>query len=303
MRFKKGWSDGRSLEEIYGKEKSLLIKEKKAKAMSEGRYKNLFDAAKKQGVMRKGKSIEELYGKEKADEIKEKIRKAREMQSCPRAGKTHSIEAKNKMSSTRLKLLEENPEMIVEQSKRVKKWWADLTMEERGVLRENRIDSLLSYKRYKAHSVVTKIKNWWTGEDVICESSYEYYCFFQFNLQKVFWKKNTSLKIPYIQPMDYETHWYLPDFLVYAGDLIVEVGEVKPYEFAYNPKNKTSDYYLITKAKLDALKAECEKMGWKYRVVTELDLDLNIIKNNPIINEDKKDYQKDLLTRKKRILC
>jgi hypothetical protein len=103
-----------------------------------------------------------------------------------------------------------------------------------------------------------------------------------------------EFSIPYISPLDGKFHRYFPDFWVKMqkpdGSIETAVIEVKmtkesPLDENGNPKampergKRLMKYYLrevatlgVNEAKFSAAKAFCEDRGWKFKVMTEKDL-------------------------------
>ena len=90
--------------------------------------------------------------------------------------------------------------------------------------------------------------------------------------------------IPYISPVDEQTHRYFVDFVVQIknnkGELKVYLIEIKPYKFTREPtgKKKTKTFlqesiqFAVNQAKWNAAKQFCKKIGWDFMVITEKDL-------------------------------
>ncbi len=96
-----------------------------------------------------------------------------------------------------------------------------------------------------------------------------------------------ELVIPYISPVDNRRHRYFPDFLASIEENGIDVTyliEVKPRAQTLAPKMKkrlgkpTKRYvtevttYLVNDAKFAAATAYCEKMGWRFKIITEENL-------------------------------
>jgi hypothetical protein len=118
--------------------------------------------------------------------------------------------------------------------------------------------------------------NWQDNQKVHYLSSYEaVYIHKILNGNKLFYRQNYKIHIPYIHPEDNEVHQYIPDFIIYEDEertKIKYIIEVKPYIFLYNPKNNKSSYYEITRVKKEALIRFCENQEFSYKFITELDL-------------------------------
>jgi len=70
------------------------------------------------------------------------------------------------------------------------------------------------------------------------------------------------IKIPYL--FDGEKHNYFPDLSVFFSNGKIEIWEVKPQDQTWLPVNK---------AKWEAAKHFCETRGWKFIVITEMELE------------------------------
>lgn len=97
-----------------------------------------------------------------------------------------------------------------------------------------------------------------------------------------------ELIIPYISPIDGKPHRYFPDFIVKlrnrSGIIETIVMEVKPFHQTQPPdiSKKRSKrlmeemkVFAINQAKFEAAKSYCDKIGWRFEIVTENDLKLN----------------------------
>ena len=92
----------------------------------------------------------------------------------------------------------------------------------------------------------------------------------------------------YYDPVSKKKRRYFPDFIIRYMDsdglIITEMIEVKPHKQVIgpstNPKRKTKAWlrevhtYVTNQAKWDAAKKVCEDRGWRFRIVTEYDLEL-----------------------------
>lgn len=95
-----------------------------------------------------------------------------------------------------------------------------------------------------------------------------------------------EFSINYIKPTDGKVHRYFPDYIIKirTRDQKIEtwVVEIKPHSQSVPPvvtprkKKKTlleeQTTFLINQAKWKAMKAYCDKVGWKFKVVTEKEL-------------------------------
>ena len=87
-----------------------------------------------------------------------------------------------------------------------------------------------------------------------------------------------ELIVPYISPLDNKHHRYFPDFYIKTKNGDKFMVEIKPKKFTKPPKPKkriTKAYIHETKewhrnqAKWKAAKNVCEKLGWKFQIITE----------------------------------
>ena len=87
-----------------------------------------------------------------------------------------------------------------------------------------------------------------------------------------------ELIVPYISPLDNKQHRYFPDFYIKTKNGDKFMVEIKPKKFTKAPKPKkrvTKAYMHETKewhrnqAKWKAAKNVCEKLGWKFQIITE----------------------------------
>jgi hypothetical protein len=94
-----------------------------------------------------------------------------------------------------------------------------------------------------------------------------------------------STPINYISPLDLKRHTYLPDFKTVTinknGERITTIIEIKPLKQCSPPvkKKKITKKYItevrtwgINEAKFKAAEAYCKKKGWKFKIITEVDL-------------------------------
>lgn len=108
---------------------------------------------------------------------------------------------------------------------------------------------------------------------------------FDHNPNIISWASEKTV-IPYIKPTDGKVHRYFTDFNITVknknGLLIDYIVEVKPHNQLKKPKPSPrkkqrnflieSTMYSINKAKFDAAKQYCKKIGKKFIILTERDL-------------------------------
>lgn len=97
-----------------------------------------------------------------------------------------------------------------------------------------------------------------------------------------------ELAIPYISPLDMRVHRYFPDIIILYkhrdGTIKKEIVEVKPYsQSVATPRMSDRDRQalIVNEAKWKAAAEYAEKMGAKFRVVTEKTLWPGINKRKP----------------------
>lgn len=90
--------------------------------------------------------------------------------------------------------------------------------------------------------------------------------------------------IPYLSPKDNRVHRYFPDIIVVAdnnGEQVTTLIEIKPLKETMPPKKqgkKKSRYiyesitYSVNQAKWKAAEALCKKKGWRFKVMTEKEI-------------------------------
>ena len=109
---------------------------------------------------------------------------------------------------------------------------------------------------------------------------------FDVNSNVVSWASE-EVCIPYISPIDNKTHKYFPDFLIELksknGQIETLLIEVKPSKQTTEPQKPKSGKitrrfvtesksYAINTAKWKAAEKACEKMGWKFKILTEKEI-------------------------------
>jgi len=97
-----------------------------------------------------------------------------------------------------------------------------------------------------------------------------------------------EIAIPYFDPIQKKVRRYYPDFLIRYVDsdglIITELVEIKPYAEVVgpprNPKRRTESWmyavqmYINNQAKWEAAKKFCEDQGWRWRIITEKDMNI-----------------------------
>lgn len=89
-----------------------------------------------------------------------------------------------------------------------------------------------------------------------------------------------ELVVHYISPIDQRPHRYYPDFMVKRKSGKIEMVEIKPLKETKLPEATTNRRKLIresmtfakNQAKWKAAKAYCDERGWKFVILTEVQL-------------------------------
>lgn len=263
-------------------------------------YESHKKGCKRAGVKRKGKTIDELYGKNVADDVRrkmsEKNKKYVEKHGHGPHIQKHSSKTRKKMSQKKKEFFKEeaynkkypNPynenelvDWFTYNSLSSKYYHENLTEEERKERSIKTIETLNNKYDFNKHPNWGYHTPWWREHyseyvDYIYDEAYQsklelnYYKIL--DKYNVFYQNNKSIYLPYIHPKDNKTHYYVPDLLIfedYRFNKIIEIIEIKPYEFAYNPNQRDGEYYEITKRKLCTLRMHCLTNNIKYTIITE----------------------------------
>lgn len=104
------------------------------------------------------------------------------------------------------------------------------------------------------------------------------------NNPKIIQWSSEEVVIPYISPVDKRKHKYYPDFLVTIKNNAgthTYLCEIKPKKQCVPPTNRKSKYflteqrtYVVNQAKWKAAKNICRLKGWKWKVITEKELQI-----------------------------
>jgi len=105
--------------------------------------------------------------------------------------------------------------------------------------------------------------------------------------------QSEEIIIPYVSPVDNRVHRYFPDFYIKYkntnGMIIEELIEVKPFSQCSppNPKKKLTktgrtskrylkevQTYIVNDAKWNQAMKYCEDRSWKWRILTEKDINI-----------------------------
>lgn len=273
-------SDGYFRRMIFACQSPECLHKKKSmvghsEAVREGQAKGAVVAAR----LKKGKTFEEMYGKEEAEKKLAKIRDARATQTGtehdPRLGKKHSDCAKKKMSASKIKLWNSEEQTYI-----------GCIMRKPVNYRE--FQQQLSVAQWSAPQYGTYVTgtliNWNTGVKERYDSSFELAYMEELNEKKVFWKKNTSTAIPFID-IDQQEHLYIPDIIIYKDAKCTKISrilEIKPECMVHKMKT--------VQLKLQALKSYCEENNLECGIITEKQLNMNRVKE--IQNEHKRNKKK-----------
>lgn len=125
-------------------------------------------------------------------------------------------------------------------------------------------------------------------KNIYYRSSWELKCMQKFDLHPdVIQWSSEELVIPYVSPIDGRKHRYFVDFVVKIrkpdGKVETQVIEVKPSKETQppkKPKRLTESYlkavmtYGVNQAKWEAAEAYCGRVGAKFVVITEKELNL-----------------------------
>ena len=246
---------------------------------------------------RRGKSVDEICSIEGAKNRREAAKKLC-IENPPHKGHKHSEKTiqvmKNKKEDfLKEKAYEKNYEHPITKEKIdwyeqnsifLKLYHKNLSEEQKLINLKNQIKGMEKSYRTNHHKNWNYHIPWWRSlpnevtyqYDEAYQSLYEKAYYEKLDSQKKFYRNNNTIYLPYIHPKDNKIHQYIPDVLIYEDinqTKLIKIVEVKPYEFAYNPKGKQTEYYIVTKRKLEALKVYCEKNNFFWEVITERDLD------------------------------
>lgn len=100
------------------------------------------------------------------------------------------------------------------------------------------------------------------------------------------WWASEEMCIEYLSPVDSRKHRYFPDFIIKTIDGVVTMIEIKPKVQCEAPtpttksgKQKNKKQYInevmtygVNQAKWAAAENYCNKRGWRFKVMTESDL-------------------------------
>jgi len=127
--------------------------------------------------------------------------------------------------------------------------------------------------------------------NIIYRSSYElkFMNWCDLNSDVVQWGSE-EVVIPYRSPVDGRMHRYFVDFIVKVrdkntGKITTRLVEVKPYRYTQEPKipkRKTKRFlqevaqWGVNRAKWEAAEEFCLDRGWKFMIVTEKELGLEL---------------------------
>ena len=103
----------------------------------------------------------------------------------------------------------------------------------------------------------------------------------------VIWWASEELPIPYKSPIDQKVHRYFPDFVAKIRQPdreVTVVMEVKPHKQTQLPtqKRKTQKFlqevatYAVNQEKWRAADLFCKEHGWKFMLITEKELGLDL---------------------------
>ena len=138
--------------------------------------------------------------------------------------------------------------------------------------------------KFKPHNPKKYIGN---TNDIIYRSSWEWKYMMKLDHDPNVLKwSSEEFFIPYRSPIDGKTHRYFPDFLICRktpqGE-VTELIEIKPAQQTKAPsqgKKRRITFinevyrFGVNDAKWKAAKIYCENKGWKFRILTEKDLNV-----------------------------
>ena len=128
-------------------------------------------------------------------------------------------------------------------------------------------------------------------QEIVYRSSWElkfmHWC--DINTSVLEWGSETTV-IPYKSPVDSKIHRYFVDFYIKVrnkeGQIKKYLVEIKPEKFTRPPdipKKQTKRFidevftYGVNQAKWKQANSFCEDRGWKFLVLTEKDLGINVV--------------------------
>lgn len=124
------------------------------------------------------------------------------------------------------------------------------------------------------------------AKNIVYRSSWE--LAFMAQLDKnpdVVWWSSEELPVPYRSPVDGSFHRYFPDFVVKRKSGEIVMVEIKPLRQTKPPvKGKKNSKrflaeqitYVTNQAKFEAATEFCADKGWRFQVLTEIDLGILI---------------------------
>lgn len=103
----------------------------------------------------------------------------------------------------------------------------------------------------------------------------------------IIWWASEELPIPYKSPVDQKVHRYFPDFIArirQKNKEVTVVMEVKPHKQTQLPtqKRRTQKFlqevatYAVNQEKWRAADLFCKEHGWKFMLITEKELGLDL---------------------------
>jgi len=126
------------------------------------------------------------------------------------------------------------------------------------------------------------------GAQIMYRSSWERkFCVFADNNKNVKYVASEPFAIPYVSPLDNKPHKYYIDFIAVIvdkdGNESKKFIEVKPRAQTKAPRKsknmkryvKEMRTYQVNKAKWQAAIAFCNKQGWEFLILTEIELGIS----------------------------
>jgi hypothetical protein len=231
---------------------------------------------------KRGKTIDEMYGSEKASEIRRKMVENHPVinGSRPHSHYSPTQEVRDRIGKAlkeyhnsdeyRSQLVCTNPltgELCTRaeyQGAVVKLNWNDKSNDEKLGITGKIINKLFDRHDAIKHAHWGWHKAWYENmPSQPYRSEWERLYFESLDKDKVYYKSNKKLYIPYSKG-GITPHYYIPDVLIYTSEWeLVEIQEIKPSIFLTDP---------IIQAKMSAAKEYCLLRGLKFTIVTETEL-------------------------------
>jgi hypothetical protein len=162
-------------------------------------------------------------------------------------------------------------EEAIQKIREARRRQADPRLGKKHSLESRQLMSTKRMGKHLSHGITGDIKQWHNKLPQHFDSSLEYVVFCMMNIQGLFWEKNTTLRIPYMDDSGV-VRWYIPDILIYSDGLytqVIKVVEIKPQIYLDNPN---SYFYKNVQTKAQVAKVYGIEHGWNYEFLTEKDV-------------------------------